>query len=367
MEDNHVHYEDSFGSAAVECANASFVVVEAPVGAEDRWRLAALAFATAVSQLSLLNRAGTGDFFPHFCASVFIGGFLWLFLFFVNKIYGSRVRIRFVRSFLAKYAMAASLAGCFSGLSGMYLSDRLFHVWNPSEAHTALHLAFAVALVTALSSSAGLVLALHTEAIEVARVRQLAAEAELRALKAQIHPHFLFNTLNGILHLINSAPKKAEAMLLNLSGALRFVLRSVDRETVSLAEEIDFVRSYLEIETTRFSENLKIRIDVPVEALAQQIPPCVLQILVENAIRHGIAPNEGGGKVEIGARVCKTGFKITVEDDGVGIQRGTRTDFYGIGLRNVQERLLSCLGPHSRLEFESRPGIGTRVSFLLPS
>jgi hypothetical protein len=349
------------------CAGAKSVDVEVPVGPDGRWHHAVLAGATAALDLLLLPASGIRLPGPRLCAGVFTGCASWLCLYGVDAAYGHRARIRSIRPFLARYAASTSVAGGVAALLGLYAADRLFGIWAPPEIRIALSLAAVVALVTALLSIAGFAQALHTEVRDTGRIRQMAAKAEIKALKAQINPHFLFNTLNSILQLVKVSPGKAETMLLNLAGALRFVLRSIERETVSLAEEVEFLKAYLEIEQSRFAGTLRVAFDIPAEALGLRIPPCILQLLVENAIRHGIAPKTGGGRIGIAARMCRAGFTVSVEDDGVGLNAGARSASCGIGLRNVQDRLLACVGPRGRLDIESRAGEGTKVSFFLPA
>src|SRR5207302_1998684 len=121
-------------------------------------------------------------------------------------------------------------------------------------------------------------------------VLRLATEAELRALRAQLNPHFLFNALNTLGHLMQTAPDRALATLYQLTGLLRAVLRRTNGQFVALREELEIVESYLAIERERFQERLEVTIDVPAEVRHARIPPLLLQPLVENAVKHGIAP-----------------------------------------------------------------------------
>src|SRR5204863_8921456 len=136
--------------------------------------------------------------------------------------------------------------------------------------------------------------------VEEQEMRKLAAEAELRALRAQINPHFLFNALTTIGYLIQTAPERALGTLMRLSGLLRGVLKSAD-EFVTLGEELDLIEAYLDIERARFEDRLRVRIDVPWELRRIRIPALVIQPLVENAIKHGISECLAGGEVRISA------------------------------------------------------------------
>ncbi len=202
-------------------------------------------------------------------------------------------------------------------------------------------------------------------------MRKLAAEAELRALRAQINPHFLFNALTTIGFLIQTAPDRALQTLLRLSELLRGVLRSGD-ELVTLNEELDLIGAYLDIERARYEHRLRVSIDVPSELRDIRIPALIIQPLVENAIKHGISPCITGGEVRILARLSNEGdaspssLCLSVVDTGVGstpsnIERGRRR---GHGLTNV-ERRLRHYGGENTLEISSAPGAGTTVEIRL--
>jgi signal transduction histidine kinase len=197
---------------------------------------------------------------------------------------------------------------------------------------------------------------------------RLTAEAELRALRAQINPHFLFNTLNTIGYLIRTAPEKATSTLMDLTGLMRSVLAS-SGTTVTLAEEIRLVEAYLEIEKARFEERLHTSIHVAPELGEIRIPALLLQPLVENAIKHGIAPLRRGGEVVIEAEERNGMVRISVRDSGCGatateIERNRRGR---VGLDNVARRLRATYGDAASLVIESVPGEGTVVTTTLPA
>ena len=153
---------------------------------------------------------------------------------------------------------------------------------------------------------------------------RLATEAELRALRAQLNPHFLFNALNTLGHLMQVSPDRALATLYQLTGLLRAVLRRTNGQFVALREELDIVASYLAIERERFQERLTVSIEVPQELQHARIPPLVLQPLVENAVKHGVGPIRDGGSVTVRAWRDTTGddvagfLRLTVVDTGIG-------------------------------------------------
>jgi len=200
-----------------------------------------------------------------------------------------------------------------------------------------------------------------------------ATQSELKALRAQINPHFLFNALNTIAALIPQKPDKAEQTVEQLAEVFRYTVRRSARECVRLAEEIDFVRSYLEIEQARFGERLRVRIDVEGATENIQIPAMIIQTLAENAIKHGITCVRGLGLIAISARLNGDRALVSVENNGPGFERTPRFDSPpesangGYGLRNVQERLRAYYGANARLQFERDADAATTiVSFEIP-
>ena len=201
------------------------------------------------------------------------------------------------------------------------------------------------------SAANGLLLARdsHDRAIDQAQLRTQLAEAELGLLSMQLQPHFLFNSLHAISALVRDDPPRAERLIARLSELLRYSLRT--RATVTLEEEMGMLGRYVEIQRARYGERLEVVFSAEPEVGALQVPPLMLQPLVENAIRHGIAPHPAGGLVEIAA--CRDGedIHITVADDG-------------IGLSATRARLRTLYGDASELHVSARPSGGTvcRVS-----
>lgn len=199
---------------------------------------------------------------------------------------------------------------------------------------------------------------------------KLATEAELRALRAQINPHFLFNALTTISYLIQTAPDKANVTLMLLTKLLRGALRSTD-EFLTLGEEMVLVEAYLEIERARFEERLGVSIDIPDPLKALQIPSLILQPLVENAIKHGISPKKQGGSVAIKAETRGQNLILEVQDTGSGVEYEDLQErrSHRIGLKNVEERLRLYFNDDASLVIDSRTGFGTnvRISISLSS
>ncbi len=203
--------------------------------------------------------------------------------------------------------------------------------------------------------------------LQIARVETRLATAQLQALRMQLHPHFLFNTLNSISALMHRDVEAADRMLARLSDFLRMTLEVGGAQEVPLKQELDFLRRYLEIEQIRFPDRLKVKMDVPSGVLDAQVPNLILQPLVENAIRHGIAPSSSAGTIEITARHDAETLKLTVCDDGPGLEPGTdgpRRE--GVGLTNTRERIRQLYGAASRLELANGATGGLVVRLDIP-
>jgi LytS/YehU family sensor histidine kinase len=184
----------------------------------------------------------------------------------------------------------------------------------------------------------------------------------------QLRPHFLFNTLNAITVLARDHDTTAVARMLTLlSDLLRDVLRVDHVQLIPLEQELAFARRYLEIELVRFADRLRVREEIDAEADGALVPVFVLQPLIENALRHGIAPRDAGGTVTIGARVIGETLELRVEDDGIGLTPSwAGAPDYGIGLANTAARLAELFGPAGVVEVAALAGGGTRASVRIP-
>ncbi len=195
------------------------------------------------------------------------------------------------------------------------------------------------------------------------RLRARLAQAELQALKMQLHPHFLFNTLNAIYNLAPDNSRKAQLMISRLSNLLRLSLDHVSSNTVTLQQELEFLDCYLDIEKTRFEERLTVIEEIDSEALDASVPNLLLQPLAENAIRHGIAKKASGGSVAIRAAKLGERLTITITDDGRSSAPAEKAN--GIGLSNTRARLTQLFG--TDYIFEVQPTAdGTRVLIDIP-
>jgi sensor histidine kinase YesM len=202
-------------------------------------------------------------------------------------------------------------------------------------------------------------------ALETSQLETRLANARLDALKMQLHPHFLFNTLNSISVLMRDDANAANRMLVRLSELLRVALKSESSQEVSLKEELEFLRGYLEIEQMRFQDRLTVDFAVDKEALDAQVPNLILQPLVENAIRHGIAPLAEAGKIRIAARRQNGFVELSVSDNGKGLIDSAK-ESGGIGLSNTRERLEKLYGENQKFEIASAAGGGLQVKIQIP-
>jgi two-component system, LytTR family, sensor kinase len=195
---------------------------------------------------------------------------------------------------------------------------------------------------------------------------RLLLQTRMEALQSQINPHFLFNTLNSVSSLVRFNPDKAREMIIKLANILRRLMRTTDA-FVPLREEFDFIDDYLDIEVVRFGpDKLRVLKELEPASLDVMVPSMMLQPLVENAIKHGVAPRIDGGSIYLRSRVAGTRVVIEVEDDGVGFTDGAASSGTGIGMANVTERLQVLYGDSAHLETDSTPGKGTLIRVTLP-
>jgi two-component system LytT family sensor kinase len=266
--------------------------------------------------------------------------------------------------------LITSMQLCTSLLSKAY-PRRFFDLYSPS---------WLIELAICLSAAVVVGIPLKVwNAIRIERQFQeqgrLLLEAQLEALQRQINPHFLFNTLNSIASLVRSQPELAREMIVKLASILRILLK--EREAfVPLAEELGLTDDYLAIEVVRFGEKLRVAKEIAEDTLGIVVPSMLLQPLIENSIKHGLEPRISGGTVTVRSRIAGDALVVEVEDDGVGMEPGTALESAasglvrtgrGIGMRNVRERLKVLYGDAARIEVDSRPGRGTRVTLVLPT
>lgn len=219
-----------------------------------------------------------------------------------------------------------------------------------------------VAVIHALASYKQL----RDREVDSSRLEAQLALAHLEVLKTQLHPHFLFNTLNAISSLMHRDVDAADRMISMLSDLLRLSLDNDQRHQVSLREELEFLDRYLAIEKIRFRDRLDVAIEVEDGCWDAMLPRLILQPLVENSIRHGIAMRSASGRVAIRAFREAGGLRVVVWDDGPGIARGPDEVRFGVGLSNTQARLQQTYGDEQSFELRNVPGGGFEVTLWIP-
>jgi sensor histidine kinase YesM len=206
----------------------------------------------------------------------------------------------------------------------------------------------------------------RSEELKSSQLETRLLETELKALRQQMHPHFLFNTLNTVAVLVREQKNdEAVTLVARLSTLLRMTLDNTGVQEVTLRQEMDFLERYLEIQQARFSDRLQVGYAISPEAMRARIPNLLLQPIVENAILHGIAPRSGPGHVNLLGRVEGDNLHLEVRDDGLGFDGSVRAK-EGIGLANTRERLTKIYGARGQLLLRSEPGHGVSVQIVLP-
>ncbi|MBB4931441.1 two-component system LytT family sensor kinase [Lipingzhangella halophila] len=219
------------------------------------------------------------------------------------------------------------------------------------------------------------ILSLHLELAELNRQQRLAVNAKLDALRAQINPHFLFNTLNTIASKAHTDTEETRRLLVRLSDFFRYAVRQ-EGHFAEFGQEYFFVRTYVSLEQARYGDRVQVRYDIDPQVLTAQVPVLIIQPLVENAVKHGLADKVDGGTVTLKARVdpLTRTTSIRVSDNGVGvpadllrrISKGEHRDGEGMGLRNIAGRLASLYGERYRLDIQSTENRGTVVDLRIP-
>ena len=199
----------------------------------------------------------------------------------------------------------------------------------------------------------------RAQTIKSAELEAELANSQLQALRMQLQPHFLFNTLHAVSSLMDENIGKARTTLTLLSNLLRQSLDNIGKQYVSLKEELDFLKSYLEIEQTRFEDRLTVVYDIDEDTLSCMIPNLLLQPLVENAIKHGIAPKAEGGTINVTAKLDNDNLYLSVSDDGKGCEEVKNK---GIGLSNIQNRLVKIYGDNHTFKVLNKEGFSVEIS-----
>ena len=203
--------------------------------------------------------------------------------------------------------------------------------------------------------------------VRTSQLQALLVKARLQALKSQLQPHFLFNTLNSISALMLTDVKAADRMIVRLGDLLRISLDTAGTQMTTLSRELEFVNCYIEIEKVRFEERLKVSVDVAPETLDASVPHLLLQPLVDNAIKHGISRLTAGGEIRISATIDHGDLHLEVRDNGPGVREAVTFQSSGVGLRITRERLETIYGQQQSVELLNLPegGAVARVSIPL--
>jgi two-component system, LytTR family, sensor kinase len=208
---------------------------------------------------------------------------------------------------------------------------------------------------------------LRVQEMTAARLEAQLARSQLEALRVQLHPHFLFNTLNAISMMARKGETDGVVrMLAGLSDLLRLALASVGKAEVPLRLELDFIERYLALQQIRFSDRLQVKMHISPEAMDARVPSLVLQPLAENAVRHGLSPRNEGGLLEIGAERNGADLVLSVRDTGVGLLPESERRGAGLGLQNVRARLAVLYPNAHRFTLENHPGGGTLALVCIP-
>jgi two-component system, LytTR family, sensor kinase len=241
------------------------------------------------------------------------------------------------------------------------------HLWTYKFNSGWLTCAFLYASILAMSYVLESRERLARQQTEAARLNEQLSKAQLNALRRQIEPHFLFNTLNAISGLVREQRNDAAVrMIAGLSDFLRRVIEDSDRQEVPLREEVEFLQTYLDIQKVRFADRLHIVLDIPREFLPAQVPSLLLQPLVENAIKHGIAKRAQEGTIRIAASRSNGMLTLSVYNDGPGFEANREKTDSGIGLSNMRSRLQSLYGDAFQLSMQDQNPGGVQVSVSVP-
>ena len=253
-------------------------------------------------------------------------------------------------------------------LAGVLVFDQLFFLI--SNVTYGLALGFLIGALTLiglyfLGSFASTAIELSNAEATMAKQAQAVAVAELKALQAQVEPHFLFNTLANIHSLIAIDPKHASAMLEKLSDFLRTTLEYSRKESTTLSAEIDFSKAYLDVQGARLQDRLDYKLYIASQLESIKVPPLILQPLIENAVIHGIEPKPEGGTIVVRAHADQETLYISVDDDGDGLDSDLQF-VSGTGLNNLRERLDTWYQGNASVNVTSKPDGGTMVELSVP-
>ena len=246
----------------------------------------------------------------------------------------------------------------------MYASRELFRAFFPTKFHPGVLTYWAI---VGVGHARDYYRRYRERELRASQLEARLAQTQLQVLKMQLHPHFLFNTLHAVSTLMHKDVEAADRTIARLSDLLRMTLENAGVQEVPLKQELEFLQPYLEIEQIRFPDRLRVKTDIDPLALDALVPNLILQPLVENAIRHGIALSPTAGRIEIRARRAGDSVEIHVRDDGPGLPAGPPEGLKeGLGLANTRARLEQLYGPAQRFEVANAPEGGWVVAMTIP-
>lgn len=342
------------------------------------WTLVALFFASQVSMQSRLSPRPISFF--RILSWQLVSSYVWLLFMplilwlgrtfrFENGQWKKSVPIHFVASLFVALAQQAIDAFILPKLG--YPPGRKFNSF-PEAYKTLIYINFHLSIsiywaVIGIKYAVSYYQKYRERELRASQLEARLAQTRLQVLKMQLHPHFLFNTLNAISELVYKDPEVAEQMITNLSDLLRLSLVNVGVQEVPLQQELEFLKKYLDIEETRFHDRLQVEMNIDPQTLDASVPNMILQPLVENAIKHGIAPRSWGGRVEIRAEKQNGSLILHVNDDGVGLPNGNAEDLKeGVGLSNTRARLNHLYGTKHRFDLKPSEDGGVRLNIEIP-
>ena len=335
-----------------------------------------LMFAVAFTLLAyvFVERIGLPDFLPIFANNMVISNVIGFAFWIALTALGPVLRCVNERSFWV-IALSYAILGTVIVTGSMWgyafvtgQSGMLNWIGSPKQFFTSFVISLVISLFIAImwkrrAEDLTAQIALGEERERVEAAERSAAEANLRALQAQIEPHFLFNTLANVTSLIHTKPDDAKRMLEDFIAYLRATLASTRETRTTLDEEFEMMKAFLSILQIRMGNRLQVGIDLPAELHGATMPPMLLQPLIENAIRHGLEPKVEGGSIHLRAERTGEYLRISVTDTGLGF--GNKPSA-GIGLKNVRERIEKLYGTAAGVSIEENQPSGTRVVLTIP-
>jgi two-component sensor histidine kinase len=282
--------------------------------------------------------------------------------------------VRTVAVHLAAFATISIVAEAWSAVLQVLFNPwgnrqppTFWHTWSTTLLYQILIFLIAYALILTITYLADSRENIARQMTETARLNEELSRAQLAALRRQMEPHFMFNTLNSIAGLVRDHRNDAAvSMIVGLSEFMRRASEDSHRSQVTLAEEVEYLQRYLDIQKVRFGERLQVSVDIPADLLDAQVPNLLLQPLVENAIKHGVAKRVAGGTVRVAGTRGDGSLYLSVYNDGPSFSKDSQTEGAGVGLANLRTRLQIMHGDASELRMARAGSDGVEVVVTLP-